>query len=180
MATAGLALLALLGLVAARNRASRARPAGAVVAPTACYEIRTATTEAGEKPVERWIRRLDADARAEVIGAVDLLEQQGPNLEAPHAHALEEDLYELRARLGGAIHRILYMPWQAKTFVLLHGFTKRSSYLARQDLETAKERRAVWFAREKLRDGGFTGAPADGDWRSFKEELLAKRRSSAD
>ncbi len=108
---------------------------------------RTFTTDNGGKPVEAWIQSLGADARAEVLILIDLLEERGTALREPFASHVEDGVWELRSRGKDGIYRVLYFHWFGHTFGLLHGFTKKTRRTPRPELEIAKRRRATWLAR---------------------------------
>lgn len=115
------------------------------------WNIRTFTASGSRKPVEEWIRGLQPRAQAEVILTVELLEEYGPGLSMPHARHLEDGIWELRARVGRNVFRILYFHWKSRTFGLLHGFTKKTERTPRAEIEIARERRAAWHARAETR-----------------------------
>jgi phage-related protein len=109
--------------------------------------VRTFTSDTGAKPVEDWIRTLDASARAEVLILIELLEARGTDLREPFTKHLEDGIWELRGRGPDGIYRVLYFHWFGHTFGLLHGFTKKTRATPRQELTTAMRRRATWLAR---------------------------------
>jgi phage-related protein len=118
------------------------------------WNIRTYTTDGGGKPVDDWLRSLattDPTGAAHVVATVDLLEEHGVDLGMPHARPLEDGLWELRARSGGSIWRIIYFHWKGRTFGLLHAFTKKTRTTPRVDIQTAKNRRKTWLDRERRR-----------------------------
>ena len=115
------------------------------------WAARTFTSETGQKPVDDWVRSLGPEARAVVINAVDLLEEHGVGLGMPHARSLGDGLWELRARDQAGIYRVIYFHWFHRTFGLLHGFTKKTQRTPRSEIETARNRRATWLAREERR-----------------------------
>ena len=115
------------------------------------WKVRTFTGSGKRKPVEEWIRTLEPKAQAEVILTVELLEEHGTELGMPHARHLEDRIWELRARLGHNVYRVLYFHWKARTFGLLHGFTKKTEQTPRADINTARERRQTWLGRSRSR-----------------------------
>ena len=112
------------------------------------WAVRTFTSDTGRKPVDEWLRSLGPEARAVMIGTIDLLEEHGRGLEMPHARSLGDGLWELRARDRAGIYRVIYFHWFRRTFGLLHGFTKKSQRTPQSEIETAKKRQATWLARE--------------------------------
>jgi len=99
------------------------------------YELAT-----GKCPVEEFIDSLDAKSRAKVARTLDLLEEFGTNLGMPYARHIDKKLWELRIRHSGNQYRIIYFLYTGQTFVLLHGFTKKTRAVPRTDIEIAESR----------------------------------------
>lgn len=104
-------------------------------------------SETGRFPVAEFIDSLDVKSRAKVARTIDLLEQFGINLGMPYAKHLEKQLWELRIRHGTNRYRIIYFLATGQTFILLHGFTKKSGPVPRGDLEIAKSRINDYLSR---------------------------------
>lgn len=117
----------------------------------ASWNIRTATTSGKTKPVEEWIRSLSPEARAEVLLTVELLETHGTGIGMPQARALGNGLFELRAKVGSNVYRVIYFHWKGRTFGLLHGFTKKDQRTPKREIVIALERRAEWMRRARVR-----------------------------
>ena len=113
------------------------------------WEIEYYDTAKGKCPVEEFIDSLDAKSKAKVARTIDLLEQFGIHLGMPYAKHIEEELWELRTRVGTNRYRIIYFLFTAKTFVLLHGFTKKSGRIPQQDLRIARDRRDEFLSRRR-------------------------------
>ena len=113
------------------------------------WAVRTFTSDTGQKPVDDWLRSLEPEAKAVMIGVIDLLEEHGRDLGMPHARPLGDGLWELRARDQAGIYRVIYFHWFRRTFGLLHGFTKKTQQTPRNEIDTAKRRQATWLAREE-------------------------------
>ncbi|MBI2829606.1 MAG: type II toxin-antitoxin system RelE/ParE family toxin [Chloroflexi bacterium] len=94
----------------------------------------------GRRPVGEFIDSLDAKARARVARTLDLLEEFGIGLGMPYARHLEKQLWELRIRHGRNRYRIIYFSHVEQTFVLLHGFAKKTGPVPRADIKTAESR----------------------------------------
>jgi phage-related protein len=119
--------------------------------------IRTFTTDAGGKPVDDWIRSLDASARAEVALTIDLLKEHCVALGLPFARYIDDGIWELRARDEAGIYRVVYFHWKGRTFGLLHAFTKATRAMPAKELALARSRRNTWIGRTKgkgFRDHG--------------------------
>ena len=104
---------------------------------------------AGRRPVEEFIDLLDVRSRAQVARTLDMLEEFGISLSMPYARHLERQLWELRVRHGRNRYRMIYFLHAGHTFVLLHGFTKKTGPVPRADMEIAESRRDDY-----LRGGG--------------------------
>ena len=99
-------------------------------------------TERKEKPVEKFIKSLDKRTTAKVIHHIDLLQQYGNKLGAPHSKKLVGKLLELRIR-GKQEVRIIYA-FKKKTIYLLHAFTKKSQKTPKKEIEKAGKRLDIW------------------------------------
>jgi len=103
----------------------------------------------GKRPVEEFIDSLDAKSQARIARTLDLLEDFGVNLGMPYAKHLEKQLWELRVRHGRNRYRIIYFLHIGQTFVLLHGFAKKTGPVPRADMELAENRRADYLSRRR-------------------------------
>ncbi|MBI4284693.1 MAG: type II toxin-antitoxin system RelE/ParE family toxin [Chloroflexi bacterium] len=103
----------------------------------------------GKSPVTEFIESLDAKSRAKVARTLDLLEEFGVSLGMPYARHLEKQLWELRVRHGRNRYRIIYFLHIGRTFVLLHGLTKKAGTVPRADMDMAKSRRDDYLARRR-------------------------------
>jgi phage-related protein len=93
-------------------------------------------------PVLTFIQSLPAKHRAKLKREIDLLEEFGINLAYPHTKKVQGDqykgLWELRVKFASDIARVFYFLHLHDTFVLLHGFTKKSDDTPIRELERAK------------------------------------------
>lgn len=105
--------------------------------------------ESSRCPVEEFIDSLDAKPRARVARTLDLLEEFGTDLGMPYAQHLEKQLWEVRIRHGRNRYRIIYFLATGQTFILLHGFTKKTGPVPRVDIEIAERRRDDYLSRRR-------------------------------
>ncbi len=101
----------------------------------------------GKSPVGDFIDSLDGKSRARIARTLDLLEEFGISLGMPYARHLEKQLWELRVRHGRNRYRIIYFLDTGKSFILLHGFTKRTASVPRADIELTESRRDDYLSR---------------------------------
>ena len=111
------------------------------------WKIEYYRTETGRFPVAEFIDSLEMAARTRIARTLDLLEEFGIHLRMPYARHLEKQLWELRARLGKNRYRIVYFLATEGSFVLLHGFVKKTEATPAGELEIARRRLADYSGR---------------------------------
>ena len=88
------------------------------------------------------------DARVQyhqVLLCLELLKNRGTNLPEKIAKHIEDGIWELRP---GA-NRIFYFFYEKETFVLLHGFRKKTQKTPRREIEQAKRERADFLQQKE-------------------------------
>jgi phage-related protein len=101
----------------------------------------------GKRPVEDFIDSLDTKSQARIARTLDLLEEFGVNLGMPYVKHLEKQLWELRVRHVRNRYRIIYFLYTGQTFILLHGFIKKTGAVPRADMEIAESRRNDYLSK---------------------------------
>lgn len=89
------------------------------------YDVDFFIRENGDCPVKEFLLSLDKKMRAKLLVELDLLEENGPQLREPYSKHLEDGIFELRAKQGSDITRVLYFFFVGKKIVLTNGFTKK-------------------------------------------------------
>jgi len=105
-------------------------------------------TEDGACPVGEFLDGLNRKDRAKVLAAIDLLEEEGPNLHRPYADFLKDRIYELRVRVSRIRYRILYFFCNRTDIVLTHGFKKRVKKVPETEIERARGYKEDWLRRK--------------------------------
>lgn len=67
--------------------------------------------EDGDFPAEAFINSLDDKMSAKIYRLIAMVSENGPKLREPYSRHLEDGIFELRARLGSDITRVLYFLW---------------------------------------------------------------------
>lgn len=80
--------------------------------------------EDGTVPFLEWFETLSLKAQDKCRVKVERLKEMGHELRRPEADYLRDDIYELRASLGGIHYRILYFFHGGAAAVLSHGLAK--------------------------------------------------------
>jgi phage-related protein len=105
------------------------------------WDVEYYEKENGETPVMDFIASLPAKHIAKALWEIRLLAQLGTALRMPYADSIKGDrykgLWELRIQQGSDISRIFYFLPVGKTFILLHGFLKKTDKTPPQELKTA-------------------------------------------
>lgn len=111
------------------------------------YTIEFYATEGGKKPAKDFIFTLDAKMQAKMLRNLDLLETNGPALRRPYSEALEDGIFELRAKESSNITRIFYFFYFGKKAILTNGFVKKTQKTPKRELELAKKYKADYERR---------------------------------
>lgn len=91
-------------------------------------------------PVRDFLDDLTIEARAKLLALIRLLEEEGPTLPFPYSSQIRGTLRELRTRHGRERLRVLYFGTPQRSFVLLHGFSKRTEQTPASHIATALRR----------------------------------------
>ncbi len=103
----------------------------------------------GEFPVQKFIDSLEIKAQAKVRDSVVLLREFGITVSSHHTKKLTgTDLWEIRI-LGSDSIRIIYVAIVQKTFLLLHGFKKKSKKTPPKEIKIAERRLEEYRKRTK-------------------------------
>lgn len=95
----------------------------------------------GNIPVLEYLITIDVKMRAKAFSEIELLEKHGSDLKEPYVKPIKGDqykgLFELRVKFASNISRIFYFTYRQNTFVLLHGFTKKTEITPKRELDRA-------------------------------------------
>ena len=72
------------------------------------YEVIFYDLEDGTEPAKEFLLSLDVKMRAKMLRTIDLLAVNGVELREPHSKPLDDGIFELRAKVGSDITRVLY------------------------------------------------------------------------
>jgi phage-related protein len=97
-------------------------------------------------PVQEFIDGLEADEKVELMVGIDMLRTHGISLGRPWVAPLGKGLWELRVRSRRQL-RILYFAHTERTFVLLHGFIKKTREVPQSETRIALRRMKQYLGR---------------------------------
>lgn len=103
----------------------------------------------GDMPARDFILSLDKKMRAKVLDMIVLLRDNGNELREPYSKSLGDGIFELRAKVGSDISRVLYFFYVGKRIILTNGFVKKSQKTPKIVIEKAKEYRKDYLSRKE-------------------------------
>ena len=101
----------------------------------------------GSRPAEEFILEQDFKMQAKLFMALEFLEERGPMLREPFSKPLGEGVFEIRAKQGSDISRVLYFFVVGKKVILTNGFVKKTQKTPAREIEKAKKYRAEYLNR---------------------------------
>lgn len=111
------------------------------------FEVLFYEKEDGTRPAEEYLLSEDVKLQAKMSREILLLEEFGNLLRKPHSEFLEDGIFELRAKVGTDISRVLYFFVVGKKIILTNGFRKKTVKTPRDIIELAKKYRDDFIKR---------------------------------
>lgn len=113
------------------------------------WHIEYYESSSGDKPVENFINSLEEKAQTKITRTLELLEEFGIRIGLPHAKKLVgTPLWELRV-LGSDSIRIFYITKEQQSFLLLHGFKKKTQKTEKKEIKVALVRLSEYLLPKK-------------------------------
>lgn len=95
-----------------------------------------------------FILGLDTKMKAKVLRTVAILSENGPDLREPFTKPLNDGIFELRAKAGSDISRILFFFMKGHQIILTNGFIKKMQKTPDGEIKKAKLYREDYIRRE--------------------------------
>lgn len=112
------------------------------------WKIEYYKTPLGAEPIYNFIESLPLKPKTKAYNTLELLTEFGIHLGFPHVKKVSgTPLWELRI-LGADNIRIFYIAISERTFLLLHGFMKKSQKTPTKDLNIALKRLREYKTRD--------------------------------
>lgn len=102
----------------------------------------------GTEPAREFIESLDDKMQARVLKTISLLAKNGTALRMPYSEHLVDGIFEIRAKVGSNISRVLYFFVVGQRIVLTNGFIKKTQKTPKKEIELAKKYRNDFLNRE--------------------------------
>lgn len=113
------------------------------------FEVEFFRTDNGKCPVEDFLSSLDYKMVAKLMIGLKLLEKNGNRLREPYSKPLEDGIFELRAKQGSDITRVLYFFFSGRRIIVTNGFVKKTQKTPVSEIARAKRYRQEYLKREK-------------------------------
>lgn len=116
------------------------------------YEVIFYKDRKGKEPTLEFIQKLankkDKDSRInanKIYDYIDFLSQVGMVVGEPYIKHLEGGIWELRP----VRNRLLFAPWEGKSFIILHHFVKKTQKTPQKEIDQAKQNLADYRERSR-------------------------------
>ena len=113
------------------------------------FEIIFYKNDKGEKPVEDFLDSLSDKMRAKMLLSIRIVREKSYQTRMPYSEELEDGIFELRAKVGSDISRVLYFFVVGRKIILTNGFIKKTQKTPKSEIELAKKYRADYLSREE-------------------------------
>ena len=103
----------------------------------------------GREPAKDFLVSLEPKMRAKMLWTIQLLQENGTALRMPYSESLEDGIFELRAKVGSDISRVLYFFFVGDKAILTNGFVKKTQKTPEAEKDKAKKYRAEYLSRKE-------------------------------
>ena len=103
----------------------------------------------GSEPVKQFLNSLDKKMRAKMVRTIEALQNNGNDLREPYSKHLDDGIFELRAKVGTDISRVLYFFFIGQRVILTNGFIKKTQKTPTKEIYLAKKYRSDFLQREE-------------------------------
>lgn len=115
------------------------------------YEVEFYETEKGIQPAKDFLLSLNLKMRAKLTSVISILQDNGSELREPYSKHLTDGIFELRAKVGKDITRVLFFFYVGKRIVLTNGFIKKTQKTPAKEVEKAKRYREDFLKRKGMK-----------------------------
>ena len=105
--------------------------------------------ENGEQPAKEFMLSLDKKLRAKLADTIMILQDNGYELREPYSKHISEGIFELRAKQGSDITRVMYFFYVDRHIILTNGFIKKTQKTPQSEIEKAKRYRSDYLKRKE-------------------------------
>ena len=125
------------------------------------FEVEFFKTDNGNKPAKEFLDSLDKKMRSKMLWLLSILEENGNELREPYSKYIGDHIFELRAKVGTDITRMLYFFYHNGRIIVTNGFVKK---------RRAKMSELRDYINEQLKDPEFKK-----EWDNLEPEMEVVR-----
>ncbi|MBM6949049.1 type II toxin-antitoxin system RelE/ParE family toxin [Mordavella massiliensis] len=111
------------------------------------FSVEFFTKDNGEKPAKEFLLSLEPKMRAKLMGIIEILEEKGNALREPYSKHIENEIFEIRGKIGTDISRVLYFFYYDQRIILTNGFIKKSQKTPKGEIRLANKYRLEFLER---------------------------------
>ncbi len=111
------------------------------------FEIIFYTKSDGSEPAKEFVLSLDKKMKARMLRIIRLLKLNGTELRMPYSEHLEDGIFELRAKVGSDVSRVLYFFIVGRKIIITNGFIKKTQKTPKNEIILAKKYRYDYLNR---------------------------------
>lgn len=115
------------------------------------FEVIFYRQENGDCPARDFLDSLDMKMRAKMVRSIAMLQTNGYELREPYSRPLDNGIFELRAKQGSDITRVLYFFVSGRKIILTNGFIKKTAKTPPAEITLAQKYREEYRSREERR-----------------------------
>lgn len=113
------------------------------------YDVEYYEKADGSRPAEDFILSQDTKMQAKIFATLELLEIKGPGLREPFSKPLGDGIFEVRAKQGSDISRVLYFFVVGRKVILTNGFVKKTQKTPSREIDRARRYRADYQRKKE-------------------------------
>ena len=113
------------------------------------FEVEFYEKENGEQPAKEFMLSLDKKLREKLADTIMILQDNGYELREPYSKHISEGIFELRAKQGSDITRVMYFFYVDRHIILTNGFIKKTQKTPQSEIEKAKRYRSDYLKRKE-------------------------------
>lgn len=113
------------------------------------FSVEYYENEEGTRPAEEFILSQDKKMQAKIFMSLELLEIREPELREPYSKPLGDGIFEVRAKQGTDVSRVLYFFVVGRKIILTNGFVKKTQKTPPREIDRAKRYRMDYQHRKE-------------------------------
>lgn len=112
------------------------------------YEVVFYRKDDGTEPALDFLISLNPKMKAKMLRTIELLEHNANELREPYSKHIGDGIFELRAKVGSDISRVLYFFVVNKKIILTNGFIKKTQKTPEREIERAVRYKNDYLSRK--------------------------------